>query len=124
MSATTRTPITGRPAGFYLAERRDKARIYLPFPARIVGRDTDGVPFEVVAALDNLCASGAYFRIPIRVPASSKLLVIVDFGGGRNGDGRNGDGLGLEFFGSVVRVEPDAEGGCGVAVHFSNSIFL
>lgn len=119
MSATTRTPITHSPAGAYLAERRDKERISLPLPARIVGVDTDGVPFDLVTVLDNLCANGVYFRIPMGVPARSRLLVIVDFGAGRNGNG-----LGLEFVGSVVRVEHAADGRCGVALHFSNSIFL
>lgn len=119
MGITTETQLDRRAWRGGRVERREKARISLPFTAKVVGSDADGRAFETATVLDNLSANGAYFRMPVRVSRAAKLLVTVTFGAGAEAEN-----FGLEFSGSVVRIEPAGDGRCGVALHFSNSIFL
>jgi hypothetical protein len=93
-------------------ERRGQARISRPFAARVCGVSRDGEAFEVDTVLENLSASGSYLRMGEALEVGTKVFLRVRLG--LNG----GPGPTADIQGEVVRVEPVAGGGYGIALSF------
>lgn len=89
-------------------ERRRSLRIDTPFPALVRGRG-----FEEEAMLDNLSADGLYVRLNCPQPLGARLFVLVRFTAGASW---RVHGPGVAIRGMVVRVEPQPDGRCGVAL--------
>jgi hypothetical protein len=102
-------------------ERRSQPRIYEPFPAQVFGVDTDGHAFETKAVLDNLSAGGLYVRLRQPVSQGTTLSIIV-----RLSTNLRDEAVGARIAAQsvVVRAEPQADGGYGVAVAFKRHRFV
>jgi hypothetical protein len=95
-------------------ERRDKPRIYVPFIAKVRGRDAKGQVFKADMVTQNISSSGMYLRLTQQVKEGTKLLVLILL----RPAGR------IAIRGDVVRVEPGRDGGFGVAMHITQHRFL
>src|SRR5207247_9233719 len=82
-------------AGYRVADRRLKPRIYEPFAARVRGIDGRGDPFELEAVLDNLSAGGLYMWFERHLQEGMQIFI---------------------FFRLATRLTPEAKGLC-VAAH-------
>ena len=102
-------------------ERRCSLRVDLPFPAIVRGFDTDGSQIVIHTVLDNFSASGLYVRLPKPVEQSKPLLVIVRLAIA-TADEVCAPSVAVR--GNIVRMEPHADGRCGVAVAFQHHRFL
>lgn len=69
-------------------ERRAKARINQPFPAKVWGTDIVGEAFELECAIDNLSSSGVYLRLPVTVIEGEEMSLVVKFAQGVNSGAR------------------------------------
>lgn len=96
----------GPSTSHHRVERRSKPRIYFPFPATVRGVNASGEVFEIGASLDNLSASGFYLRMPECVEQGTKLFVLT----------RLATSMLVAIRGRALRVEPQPDGMCGVAV--------
>ena len=63
--------------GLRTQERRQKARISEPFPARIWGVDSGHLPFNVDGVIDNISSTGLYLKTPKAVGSGSEVKLIV-----------------------------------------------
>ena len=102
-------------AGYRVADRRRKPRIYEPFAARVRGVDGRGDPFEVEAVLDNLSAGGLYLRLKRRIEAGAKLFIFFRLATRLTPEAK---GMRVAARSRVLRSEPRPDGACGVAVVF------
>ena len=102
-------------AGYRVADRRRKPRIYEPFAARVRGVDGRGDPFEVEAVLDNLSAGGLYMWLKRHVEKGLQIFVLFRLATTLAPEVK---GLRVAAHGRVLRSEPQPDGSCGVAVAF------
>ena len=99
-------------------ERRQKARIREPFPARIWGVDSGDLPFNADAVVDNISSTGLYLKTPIAVSAGREVKLIVHFISGP------ASGVTASLQGQVLRSEVQADGQRGLAITISKHRFL
>jgi hypothetical protein len=99
-------------------ERRRKARIKEPFPARIWGVDSGDLPFNVDCVVDNISSAGLYLRVPKLVDAGSEVRLIVHLLHGPT------SGVTASLQGRIVRTESQADGRHGLAIAISKHKFL
>ena len=102
-------------------ERRSAVRIELPFPATVRGVDATGERFELDTVLDNFSGDGLYLRLARPVEPGMKLFIVVRLS---IAPAREADAARVALRGVVLRVEPQADGRCGVAVAFRHHRFL
>ena len=102
-------------AGYRVADRRRKPRIYEPFAARVRGVDGRRDPFEVEAVLDNLSAGGLYMWLKRHVEEGLQIFVLFRLATRLAPEVK---GLRVAAHGRVLRSEPRPDGACGVAVVF------
>src|SRR6266487_2961322 len=102
-------------AGYRVADRRRKPRIYEPFAARVRGVDGSGQPFEVEAVLDNLSAGGLYMPLKVQVEEGARLFILFRL---TTRLAPEATGLRVVAHGRVLRSELQPNGACGVAVVF------
>ena len=99
-------------------ERRQKARIKEPFPARIWGVDSGDLPFNVDCVVDNISSTGLYLRVPKLVDDGSEVRLIVHLLHGPT------SGVTASLQGRVLRAELQADGRHGLAIAISKHKFL
>jgi hypothetical protein len=99
-------------------ERRHKARIKEPFPARIWGVDSGDLPFNVDCVVDNIISTGLYLRVSKLVDAGSEVRLIVHLLHGPT------SGVTASLQGRVVRTQSQADGRHGLAIAISKHKFL
>lgn len=93
-------------------ERRRARRYALDWPIRVVGKDSNAVPFEEVARLRNLCSNGAYTYLEHWPHVGSKLTISIKLPFKR--------GTWMRYSATVIRVESEAAS-IGVALKFDTS---
>ncbi|MCA1592534.1 MAG: PilZ domain-containing protein [Acidobacteria bacterium] len=104
------------------ANRRQHARYADRLPVMLRGVGTDGSAFEVETRLENHSAGGFYVRLADQCMAQgAQLFATIKFA--------TITPLGIQppqvaVNGVVVRTELHLEGGCGVAVEFTNHRFI
>jgi len=103
------------------SERRNKPRIDLPFAAKVRGVDANGDAFEMESVLDNFSAGGLYLRMARDLKQGAELLVLVEL---PIAAAENSRASQIEAQGVILRAEPQADGGCGVAVAFTKHRFV
>jgi hypothetical protein len=99
-------------------ERRRKARIKEPFPARIWGVDSGNLPFNVDGVVDNISSIGLYLRTPRLVDRGGEVRLIVHLLNGPT------SGVTASVQGRIVRTESQADGEHGLAIAISKHKFL
>src|SRR6478752_6907295 len=104
------------------AERRGKPRIEIPYPVLIFGADTHGAMFHMNAHLTNLGAGGLYVRLPQRIEPGAQLFALVRLATGPEDKAAPAPRVATR--GVVLRSEPMADGGCGVALAFKYHRFI
>lgn len=102
------------------ADRRVKPRVSCTYPAVIDGIDVDGNRYNEAARLANLSASGLFMKTNRYIEPGLKLSVTVLL----TAELIEKDTPKIATNGVVVRVEPQADGSCGVAVKFNSYRFL
>ena len=99
-------------------ERRHKARINEPFPARIWGVDSGDLPFNVDGVVDNISSTGLYLKTPRAVDKGSQVRLIVHLLSGPS------SGVTASVQGQILRSELQADGKYGLAIAISKHRFL
>jgi hypothetical protein len=99
-------------------ERRQKARIKEPFPARIWGVDSGDLPFNVDGVVDNISSTGLYLKSPRGVDNGSDVRLIVHLLSGPT------SGVTASIQGRIVRCEPRSGGEHGLAIQINKHRFL
>ena len=99
-------------------ERRQKARISEPFPARIWGVDSGHLPFNVDGVIDNISSTGLYLKTPRAVGSGSQVKLIVHLVSGPS------SGVTASVQGRVVRSELQPDGKYGLAIAISKHRLL
>lgn len=99
-------------------ERRQKARIKEPFPARIWGVDSGDLPFNVDGVVDNISSTGVYLKSPRQVDAGSEVRLIVHLLNGPT------SGVTASIQGQILRSESQPDGKYGLAIAISKHRFL
>ena len=99
-------------------ERRQKARISEPFPARIWGVDSGDLPFNVDSVIDNMSSTGLYLKTPRAVGSGSEVKLIVHLLSGPT------SGATAAVHGRILRSELQADGNYGLAIAISKHRFL
>ncbi|NJD57841.1 MAG: hypothetical protein C3F13_12900 [Anaerolineales bacterium] len=102
------------------ADRRIKPRVSCVYPALVEGIDADGNRYNENARLANLSASGLYMKANRYIESGSKLSVTVLL----TAESIERDTPKIATNGVVVRVEPQNDGTCGIAVKFNSYRFL
>jgi len=102
-------------------ENRRHPRIFEPFPAAARGVDANGDPFDINTVLENFSAGGLYLKLPKRLEPGAKLFAVV-----RLAKAAASEELApvVAARGVVVRVDPQPDGGHGVAIKFTRHRFL
>ncbi len=103
-----------------ISERRGKPRVICNYPVIIEGHDMTGSKYSEKARLNNLSASGLYMKAYRRVENGSKLAVTVLLTDETIDEATPK----IATNGVVVRIEPQLDGSCGIAVKFTNYRFL
>ena len=98
-------------------ERRQKTRIKDPIACRLRGEDVHGRIFVMEAQLDNLSASGFYVRLGCRPECGAPLLASFFLPAE---PGNSSLGTRWSTRGVIRRVEPKADGTCGLGVEFTS----
>jgi hypothetical protein len=99
-------------------ERRQKARISEPFPARIWGVDSGDLPFNVDGVIDNMSSTGLYLKTPRAVGSGSEVKLIVHLLNGPS------SGVTASVQGRVLRSELQTDGRYGLAIAIGRHRFL
>jgi hypothetical protein len=99
-------------------ERRLKARISEPFPARIWGVDSGDLPFNVDSVVDNISSTGVYVKSSRDVSVGSEVKLIVHLLSGP------ASGVTASLQGKILRSESQADGRYGLAIAISKHRFL
>jgi hypothetical protein len=99
-------------------ERRQKARIQEPFPARIWGIDSGDLPFNVDGVVDNISSTGLYLKTPTNVNVGSEVRLIVHLLSGPT------SGVTASLQGRILRSELHDSGTHGLAIAIENHRFL
>jgi hypothetical protein len=104
--------------GLRTQERRQKARIKEPFPARIWGLDSGNLPFNVDGVIDNISSTGLYLKAAKAVSVGDEVKLIVHFLNGPT------SGVTASVQGSILRSELQGDGKYGLAIAISKHRFL
>jgi hypothetical protein len=104
--------------GLRTQERRLKARIEEPFPARIWGVDSGDLPFNTDGVVANMSATGVYLKTPAAVDVGSQVKLIVHLLSGPR------SGVTASIQGQVLRSELQQNGKHGLAIAISKHRFL
>jgi hypothetical protein len=99
-------------------ERRQKARISEPFPARIWGVDSGDLPFNVDGVIDNMSSTGLYLKTLRAVRSGSEVKLIVHLLSGPS------SGVTASVQGRVLRSELQTDGRYGLAIAIGRHRFL
>ena len=99
-------------------ERRQKARIKEPFPARIWGVDSGNLPFNADAVVINISSTGLYLKTTIAVHAGREVKLIVHLLSGP------ASGVTASVHGRVLRNEVQTDGSSGLAITITRHRFL
>ena len=99
-------------------ERRQKARIKEPFPARIWGVDSGDLPFNVDGVVNNISSTGVYLKSPRQVDTGSEVRLIVHLLTGPT------SGVTASIQGRILRSEAQTDGKYGLAIAISKHRFL
>ena len=113
MRTSAQIELTG--ASQLMKERRSSVRIDAPYPARLRGVDVNDQPFKEETVLQNLSAGGLYLRLKRMVREGAEVSLAVRLS---TAESRDSPVLRLGARGTVLRVEPQSDGGYGVAVEF------
>lgn len=95
------------------SERRNKPRIYDPFPTTVEGVDANGEAFKCQTVLDNFSAGGLYLRLARRVEQGTELDFVIRLSTAPTNET---DRARVVMHGVVLRAEPRPCDTCGVAV--------
>lgn len=113
-----------KPIGFLegdlMIERRSKARIQVAYPAIVRGKDPVHGKFQNKAILDNLSANGLHLHLDRIVENDSRLL--VSFQISKMDDVPHSSRIVAR--GRVVRVEPESNSTCGLAIKLERHRFI
>jgi hypothetical protein len=101
-------------------DRRIKPRVICDYPAIIKGYDGYGNKYKENAKLANLSASGLYMKANRTIENGSILSVTILL----TSTLIEKDTPKIATNGIVVRIEPQVDGTCGVAVKFNHYRFL
>jgi hypothetical protein len=101
-------------------DRRRKPRVVCDYPVIVEGHDLNGNKYNENGMLANLSASGLYMKANRIIENGSKLSVTVLL----TSDLVEKDTPKIATSGVVVRIEPQSDGSCGVAVKFNSYRFL
>ena len=104
--------------GFRTQERRQKARIKEPFPARIWGVDSGDLPFNVDGVVGNIRSTGLYLKSPRAVDSGNEVRLIVHLLNGPS------SGVTASIQGRILRSELQPDGKYGLAIEISKHRFL
>ena len=104
--------------GIRRQERRQKARIREPFPARIWGVGSGDLPFNMNGVLDNLSSSGLYLKALEQFDTGSEVKLLVHLFSGET------SGVTASIRGRILRSELQPDGKYGLAIAISKSRFL
>jgi hypothetical protein len=101
-------------------DRRQNARIYLPFPAVVEGVNTSGEHFKVDTVLDNLSKDGLYVRLFPSVAQGSEITVVfrLSTAAVETSSPR------VAIKGTVLRVDERPGGAFGIAIQFKSPRFI
>lgn len=104
--------------GTGIAERRGKARINQPFPAKATGIDAQGKAFDLDCVLDNISSTGLYVQLPREMKSDQELSMVIRFVNGQ------GSGATALLNGQILRDEPQPNGLHGIALAIKEHRFL
>ena len=102
-------------------ERRNRQRLFEPFPVKVRGVDRKGNRFKINTAVENISAGGLYLRLKQRVEPGTVLFVVTQFSSAWK---RNARVACVATRGPVLRVESRSGGEYGVAVAITHHRFL
>ena len=102
------------------SEQRRKARVTVPFPARVRGVDARGREFEVVTVLDNLSQDGLHVHLPHQVEKGMRIFVVFQLSTSPVEE----TATRVAVRGVVLRVEPRPPSLWGIAVAITSHRFL
>ena len=91
-------------------DRRSQPRIYLPFAAKVRGRDSAGEIFKTETKIDSLSVNGLHVHLLVEPVIGSDMLVAI----------RLSPAGTIAVRGKVLRCEPETDGTWGVALTFSH----
>lgn len=92
-----------------------------PFPTRVRGRDLDGMRFEEVVTLDNLCANGLSLRLGHCPRPGTPLFIVMSIVPQSHGPTM---APAVAIRGTVVHAMPHPPRGFAIAVNFDHYRFL
>jgi PilZ domain len=104
-----------------LKERRFSARIEANYPARLRGSDVNNEPFKEETVLENFSGGGLYLRLKRMLREGSRVFVAVRLSTAPDPEIAV---VRLAALGTVLRVEPQADGSYGVAIEFQRRRLL
>ena len=99
-----------------IKEQRSGARIDVPYPVRLRGIDSDGRTFKEETVVENLSGGGLYLRLKRTVREGADVSLAVRLS---TAPALDVPALRLAARGTVLRVEPQSDGGYGVAIEFN-----
>jgi hypothetical protein len=102
------------------SDRRIKPRISCDYPAIIEGIDVDGNKYNDHARLENLSASGLLMFTNRKAEHGSRLSVTIIL----SNSPEDIDAPKLSTKGTVVRIQSQLNGTCGIAIKFNKYKFL
>ena len=104
-----------------MSKRPQELRLYGPFSAKVRGVNMNGRVFKVDAEVEDISSGGVYLRLKRPVEVGASLLVIIRFSKAWTDEVRVPT---VAVRGTVLRVEPEPEGGWGVVVAITRNRFL
>ncbi len=104
-----------------MLERRKKPRICVPFSALVRGWNENGERFDELVKLENLSASGLYFKTDKSYQPGEKICVSVMLSSAPQPDRQKI--CSLSTLGEVQRVERSSGNGYGVAMQIRSCEF-
>lgn len=102
-------------------ERRQHARLYVPFPVLMRGVDAGGATFRTHTVLDDFSVGGLHVRLAWRVETGTKLFAEVRM---TTAIDPAVPELCVAALGVARRVEPQPDGRYGVGMQFTQHRFL
>ena len=108
-------------AVFSGVERRQHARLYVPFPVLVRGVEASGATFRIHTVLDDFSGGGLHVRLPWRVEPGTKLFAEVRM---TTATDPAASAPCVAVLGEARRVEPQPDGRYGVGMQFTQHRFL
>jgi hypothetical protein len=102
---------------FPAIERRQKKRIYIPFPASVEGTDVNGEEFRMNTVLDSLSADSLYLRMMARVRVGDTIAIVFRLSISVAEETPTSS---VSVRGTVIRADEKSGGACGIAVKFKS----